>query len=79
MHGVEVPDLRINAEAGKSCFVVSPLCADYYDSHVFTKCELSNDYRWAEQGLCYEYTEAGKQAAILHSKAMLGIAQQEQS
>ena len=72
VNGVEIPDL-----------LIEPKCGDqYWYPHPSTKLlcgwEVSRDnvqdsYR-KENKLCYENTEAGKQAAILHSKAMLGIA-----
>jgi hypothetical protein len=33
--------------------------------------EINNHLR--DNNLCYPFTEEGKQAAILHAKAMLGI------
>lgn len=72
VHGVEVPDLRIKPDPDKGYYaphvtidnLVVEFCndGDHFDKHLIS------------HNLCYEHTEAGKQAAILHAKAMLGIA-----
>lgn len=72
VHGVEVPDLRFVPNEDEEYWFPHPsfvhLCAaatcGTYKSH----------HHRASSNLCYEYTEAGKQAAILHAKAWLGIA-----
>jgi hypothetical protein len=42
-----------------------------YHSSIFYSCE--EDYYRSNNNLCYPDTEEGKQAAIMHAKAMLGI------
>ncbi len=72
VNGVEVPDLRFVPSKGEGYYLPHPsvahLCTTAtcgpYDSH----------YHRVSNNLCYESTEAGKQAAILHAKAWLGIA-----
>ena len=72
VHGVEVPDLRIK-----------PSMRDRYYAPYVSSEDLVTDLKNYDDGvdmhhkrcnLCYEHTEAGKQAAILHAKIMLGIA-----
>lgn len=72
VHGVEVPDLRFEPNDGVSYYSPDPTLAHLYQGIVFSTGQ-NNDHR-KNNNLCYEYTEAGKQAAILHAKAMLGIA-----
>ena len=72
VHGVEVPDLRIKPSMGDRYY------APYVSSEDLV-IDLKNyddgvDMHHKRCNLCYEYTEAGRQAAILHAKAMLGIA-----
>lgn len=71
IHGVEVPDIGITPEYGDMYYL-----ADVYAVDLFDRPQATGrlDKHWASLGLCYPYTEDGKQAAILHAKAMLGIA-----
>lgn len=75
VHGVEVPDISIDLsrETERTDFYTPCIHSDkLYSSgshHRYNDCQNISD-----RGLCYPYTEEGKQAAILHSKAMLGIA-----
>lgn len=72
VNGVEVPDLRFEPKDGEEYYLPHPsvarLCTAAncgpYDSH----------YHRVSNNLCYEPTEEGKQAAIMHAKAWLGIA-----
>jgi hypothetical protein len=70
INGIEIPDITITPVNGDHCYIPFPthpdLCLRIYflysselDDHI-----INND-------LCYPDTEAGKSAAILHSKAML--------
>lgn len=71
IHGVEVPDISFTpVEYQYYCL---PLLAEHFFTH---KCYRDCRYEEfiAKNGLCYPNTEEGKQAAILHAKAMLGIA-----
>jgi hypothetical protein len=71
IHGVEVPDISFEPKFGEFYYtpdIQSRILYNEYkhgNSH-HTICEI-------ERSLCYPYTEQGKQAAILHAKAMLGI------
>lgn len=78
VHGVEVPDLRIKPALDERYYYPFPAGFDLVEQTMFSPTFVSDTHR-LRNNLCYEYTEAGKQAAILHSKAWLGIAQQEQS
>lgn len=73
VHGVEVPDLRINPSRGENCYYPLPTSPNLVRQTIFIPGDDGDKYI-LRNNLCYEYTEAGKQAAILHSKAWLGIA-----
>ena len=70
IHGVEIPDLRVTPELGDKYYLADPTALKLIELHTFV---MRAEKLWAERGLCYQNTEEGKQAAILHSKAMLGI------
>lgn len=72
VNGVEVPDLRIKLKVGDRFYLVDPTEPEF--THIYKSTNDSFETMWAERGLCYENTEEGKQAAILHAKAWLGIA-----
>lgn len=72
VNGIEVPDLRIVPKNGGRFYLADPTEPEFTYSYLTTT--DSYDSMWAERGLCYENTEEGKQAAILHAKAWLGIA-----
>lgn len=78
VHGVEVPDLRIKPSRGENYYYPLPTSPNLVRQTIFIHGDDGDKYI-LRNNLCYEYTEAGKQAAILHAKIMLGIAQQEQS
>lgn len=70
VHGVEVPDLRFVPKDGDDYYLVDPTAPEFISKEF-------GGFRHrmrAERGLCYEFTEEGKQAATLHAKIMLGIA-----
>lgn len=70
VHGVEIPDLRVSPELGEKYYLADPLSSELAELHSFV---MRREKLWNERGLTYQYTEEGKQAAIRHSKAMLGI------
>lgn len=77
VHGVEIPDLRVSPKQGDYFYLVDPLSRSLFTVREHTKklaVEKLAVKEWVERGLVYLHTEEGKQAAILHSKAMLGIA-----
>lgn len=67
VHGVWVPDISFVPKYGERHYYADPICPD------FCMEDSASALHLAENGLCYPYTEEGKQAAILHAKAMLGI------
>lgn len=71
VNGVEIPDLRVTQKHGDHFYLADPVSL-----YFFTLLEDDEDDMvtlWIERGLAYQHTEEGKQAAILHAKAMLGI------
>ena len=72
VHGVEIPDLRVTPELGEQYYLADPTASELTELHTFV---MRAEKLWAERGLCYEPTEEGKQAAILHTKAMMGMVQ----
>ena len=72
VYGVEVPDIRPIHKIGEKFYFPNPTS---FDLHSCSTIDHGKMYgHLVTNNLCYEYTEAGKQAAILHAKAMLGIA-----
>lgn len=71
VNGVEIPDLRASPEHGDDYYLANPASSILFTSH--TSDGYSMEKIWVERGLVYQDTEEGKQAAILHSKAMLGV------
>lgn len=72
VNGVKIPDLRVAPERGDSYYLADPTASELTTLYRFTGTDI--DKIWVERGLAYQPTEEGKQAAILHSKAMLGVA-----
>lgn len=73
VHGVEVPDLRIKPQIGEEYWFPDASTEKLVYGTVYGY-ESTIDTHRVSNNLCYEPTEAGKQAAILHAKACLGIA-----
>lgn len=71
VNGVEIPDLRVTPKYGDDYYLADSLSITFFNAHNFVEHRMEK--LWVERGLCYQRTEEGKQAAILHSKAMLGI------
>ena len=72
VNGVEVPDLRISPEYGNYYYLADPTERDFTYFYLFHGDGTGS--LWVKRGLIYQGTEEGKQAAILHAMAMLGIA-----
>lgn len=72
VNGVEIPDLRVVPEHGDSYHLADPTVPELTSLYKFTGTVI--DKIWVGRGLAYQPTGEGKQAAVLHSKAMLGIA-----
>lgn len=72
VNGVEVPDLRVDPKNGQGYWypdssIEALVCGAVHGY------EQSTDSHRLANNLCYAPTEEGKQAAILHAKAWLGI------
>lgn len=73
VNGIEIPDLRVKSfNAGTLVgYCVDPLAERLCREHWSMVSETTE--RFLGLGILYEHTEEGKQAAILHAKAWLGI------
>jgi hypothetical protein len=72
VHGVEVPNISFHPTYETDYYYPDTTEADMFDTTTYYDSYSSDTFRSANN-LCYPYTEEGKQAAILHAKAMLGI------
>jgi hypothetical protein len=72
INGVKVPDISIKPYMGESCYIPFPTSKILYGHHVYHTGN-ETDSHLSDNNLCYPYTEEGKQAAILHTKAMLNM------
>jgi len=73
INGIEVPDISFKPSEHDAYYYPDPAFPTLVFSfpYRFTASE-NNEFR-IKNNLCYPYTEEGKQAAMLHAKAMLGI------
>jgi hypothetical protein len=71
VHGVEIPDISFNPKNGEDYYAIDLTDKRFYIEFQWRDDEM--DFTLCERDLCYPHTEEGKQAAILHAKAMLGI------
>ena len=71
VNGVEIPDLRIRPKDGQGYWYPDASTECLVWCEVF-RIESTWHIHRVANNLCYELTEDGKQAAILHSKAWLG-------
>lgn len=67
VHGKEVPDLSMRIDFGKNYYFPDFTKKELYGSSKWK--DRDEDFLLLEEGMCYPFTEAGKQAAILHTKA----------
>jgi hypothetical protein len=72
VNGVEIPDLRIRPKEGQVYWYPDPNTADLV-LKAWHRNNLSSQNHRKANNLCYEPSEEGKQAAILHAKAWLGM------
>jgi hypothetical protein len=70
INGVKVPDISFKPNVEERCYIPE-ITLVFYRSLCFYCCELYNHL--SDNGMCYPDTEEGKQAAILHTKAMLNM------
>jgi hypothetical protein len=71
INGVEIPDISFKPKDGEDYYAIDLTDKSFYVEFMWRDDEM--DFTLCERGLCYPYTKQGKQAAILHAKAMLGI------
>ena len=75
VHGVEIPDIGLDLSKCEERTDFYVPCVRIYKYYVgLSHHKHNNCVRYSQAGIAYPYTEEGKQAAILHAKAMLGIA-----
>jgi len=72
INGIKVPDITFNPEYGQQYYFPIVYRRGHYSYRVYVE-DYEEDEFYVENNLCYPFTEEGKQAAILHAKAMLGI------
>jgi hypothetical protein len=71
INDIEVPDISFIPSRGDFCYLPAPIIPKLY---IGARCDDPSDINHlVGYGLCYPFTEEGKQAAILHAKAMLSI------
>ena len=73
INGVEIPDISFTPEYLQDYWFPDPSTDGFCHQTLYAPMS-SGDIHRVKHGLCYPLTEEGKQAAILHSKAMLCIA-----
>jgi hypothetical protein len=72
IHGVEVPDISFHPTNETAYYYPETTTDSMVGSTEYCEMFTADRFRSANN-LCYPFTEEGKQAAILHAKAMLGI------
>ena len=72
IHGVEVPDISFQPNPHDEYFHPDPTMYNMYCHTYFFEVSPADHFR-SKHNLCYPNTEEGREAAILHAKAMLGI------
>jgi hypothetical protein len=71
INGFEIPNISFKPNSGDHCYIPTPT-HPYLCMHLYY-CFNETNKHLRDNNLCYPYTEEGKQAAILHAKAMLGM------
>lgn len=74
INGVEIPDFQFTPFVGCEFYCANIGLPEFHETGHMRGVDCTFTKRMVERGLIYPYTEEGKQAAILHAKAMLGIA-----
>lgn len=72
INGVEVPDIGFTPKEWEKYAYPRPDINDLFSTAIYSSNYEVDSVR-VKRGLCYPFTEEGKQAAILHAKALLGI------
>lgn len=73
INGVEIPDLPFTPFVGCEFYCANIGFPEFYETGYMGSEECTYTERMVERGLIYPYTQEGKEAAIEHSKALLGI------
>lgn len=73
VHGVEIPVFEFTPKVGERYYTANVGLPEFFEDGYKTSEDCTFTQRMIERGLLYPFTEEGKQAAILHSKSMLGI------
>ena len=71
INGIEVPNNSFRPSHGEDYYAIDLADKRFYVEFKWRDDEM--DFVLYERDLCYPFTEEGKQAAILHAKAMLGV------
>lgn len=74
IHGVEVPVFEFTPKVLERYYTANVGLPELFEDGYRSSEDCTFTERMIERGLLYPCTEEGKQATILHSKAMLGIA-----
>ena len=73
IHGVEIPVFEFTPQIGEEFYTANVGLPEFFEQGYRGPVGCTFTQRMLKRGLLYPYTEEGKQAAILHAKAMLGI------
>lgn len=73
INGVEIPDLPFTPFVGCEFYCANIGLPEFYETGYMGSGGCTFTKRMAERDLIYPYTQEGREAAILHSKALLGI------
>lgn len=73
VHGVEIPYFEFTPKVGEEYYTANVGLPEFFEHGWRHQAGCAFTQRMIERGMLYPYTEEGKQAAIAHSKAMLGI------
>jgi hypothetical protein len=70
INGLEIPDISFKPNIEERCYIPA-IIPELYRGLCFYRSDMN--VHLSDNGMCYPDTKEGKQAAILHAKAMLGI------
>jgi hypothetical protein len=71
INGIEIPDISFKPDSYIDYYTPLPTHPELHRHAYYIPNETN--VHLSTNGLCYPFTEEGKQVAILHAKAMLGI------
>ena len=72
INGVEIPDISFTPAYLQNYWYPNPSTDGFCHQTLYAPVS-SGDIHRAKHRLCYPYTDEGREAAILHAKAMLGV------